>query len=109
MVVSNYAKGTYRCGWACNICGQTGRGYRWLCLECESDYCFTCRPNTTNLLISTQFLCDSGEHEMIVSDFAGGYYANGWKCNICKHNGLGKRWFCQSCETDYCFDCRRAP
>ncbi len=54
---------------------------------------------------------DSNGNEMTISCYAGGGYANGWVCDVCRtHYAVGTaRWFSQACGADICFDCRRAP
>lgn len=44
MKMSDYCGGGYRNGWVCNDCRKNGNSARWLCLPCNDDYCFKCRP-----------------------------------------------------------------
>ena len=34
----------YGDGFVCNECGVSERGYRWICVQCNDDYCGRCRP-----------------------------------------------------------------
>lgn len=107
--VTNCSTGRYAGGWICNNCESPDTGYRWCCSHCNEDYCFDCIPNTSAIVISSHLLCSSKEHQMIVSDYAVGNYAAGWRCNRCRCRGRGERWWCPACECDYCFECCRAP
>lgn len=52
MAVSNSKKGGYAGGFLCNDCGKDsgsiGTMYRWCCSSCKDDYCFSCRPITSD-------------------------------------------------------------
>mmetsp|Transcript_12062 Transcript_12062/g.23039 ORF Transcript_12062/g.23039 Transcript_12062/m.23039 type:complete len:506 (+) Transcript_12062:3-1520(+) len=52
--------------------------------------------------------CHNG-HPMVVSDYSGGGYANGWLCDRCGRTGLGNRWLCLICRCDYCLRCDNRP
>ena len=45
---------------------------------------------------------------MAVSDFSGDGYQEGWACDSCDREVLGRheRWCCRECSRDYCFRCR---
>ena len=61
--------------------------------------------------------CPSNGHDMEWSDYRQGAYAGGWSCNQCSASrssaGGGPqgqhRWFCQSCNDDFCRICNPAP
>lgn len=50
--------------------------------------------------------CTNG-HTMTVSEFAEDGYESGFICNFCREaKPISFRWFCKSCQDDYCFNCR---
>ena len=42
MRLSSYNGGGYRGGWICDCCRKSGKGLRWLCVTCTSDFCQNC-------------------------------------------------------------------
>ena len=56
--------------------------------------------------------CPNG-HQMVISDYSENGYTSGYICGLCRGRssqglcgGTRRRWFCQQCHEDYCFDCR---
>lgn len=75
----------------------------------------------TDIANPAAWCCDAG-HPLIVSEFRGGTYRNGWVCNNCRSKeraistplslrhvctgpGVGPRWFCLCCDVNVCFSC----
>lgn len=52
--------------------------------------------------------CSSGEHTMEPSAYSSGDYSEGYVCNLCSELKHGVRWFCLSCQDNYCFKCKPA-
>lgn len=53
-------------------------------------------------------MCPSAHHEMSLSAKLPGNYGNvSWQCNACMVRGKRgkKRWFCETCNDDYCQAC----
>ena len=50
MVKSDFAEGAYQNGWSCDRCSTNGRGHRWWCKACTSDFCFKCSAKMPRLM-----------------------------------------------------------
>jgi len=67
---------------------------------------FKRRPPTEGATGTTR--C-ANDHVMKISDYQGGAYRGGWHCNrsgCSRHESPGaRRWFCELCNEDVCFNC----
>ena len=85
----------------CDVCQKYGgSGVHFVCQPCG----FTAHPSCTNEAQVHDVKCVSG-HQMSMSDYLLGVYANGWKCDKCKVSGRITRWMCLLCTSDFCFNC----
>lgn len=51
--------------------------------------------------------CPKCSQPMVLSTFAEGAYASGWRCQVCGMTARTQpRWWCQSCSCDVCVVCK---
>jgi hypothetical protein len=104
MIMSDYAKGDYAPGYICEVCNEGKHGFRWFCLECCSDKCFSCEP----LQVCPAAKCKKGNGEEHALERCSGTKYGGRRCDVCKRTQLQydpEFYHCSEHNYDLCLIC----
>jgi hypothetical protein len=100
MTMSNFQQGGYAKGYVCDVCRESKKGTRWLCLRCRCDFCFSCKPSA-----DLHPMCRIN-HPM--QKLSKNPYRDTVYCNLCRAQGLdedGAFYNCRQCKFDLCLSC----
>lgn len=103
MVPSIWRREGYEYGYTCNKCQCSYMDARWVCTECQDDYCFNCDPAQTKLVKCT------ADHYMTRVE-NNPYSKNKVPfCDECRRGDIinedGDEYHCKHCQYDLCIPC----